>query len=177
MALGGLPKLLAALDSHFAFDPPKPMNIGKGKLPVWSLEGHWKPAILASLLPDQKAEIAAGERVDLSRLPPQLPHGVTVVLGRDQVIPFFPYGISYYRWAAAEGESSPPRRQVMATWELFEVRFRPDLDASLFDYRPHDAQQVDERTDEYIARLQSVMDRQGAGSPRTAAGSSQDSTR
>jgi hypothetical protein len=177
MALGGLPRLLAALDTHFTFDPPKPMTIGKGKLPVWSLEGHWKPAILANLLPDQQAEIAAGERVDLSKLPPQLPHGVTVVLGRDQVIPLFPYGISYYRLAAAEGEGPSPRRQLMATWELFEVRFRPDLDASLFDYRPHDAQQVDERTDEYVARLQTAMDRQGAGLPRTAAGPDNNSSR
>ncbi|MHB8969255.1 MAG: hypothetical protein ACYC3X_03520 [Pirellulaceae bacterium] len=163
MALGGLPKLLSALDAHFAFDPPKPMTIGQ--LPVWSLEGHWKPAMLANLLPDQKAAIEAGEPVDLSGLPPHLPHGVTLILGRDQVIPLFPYGISYYRLAAGEGDAASARRQPMATWELFDVRFRPDLDASQFDYRPHDSQQVDERTDEYIARLQAAMDRPGPPSP------------
>ncbi len=93
------------------------------------------------------------------------------------MIPLFPYGISYYRLVAAEGEGTSPRRQLMATWELFEVRFRPDLDASLFDYRPNDAQQVDERTDEYVARLQTAMDRQGAGLPRTAAGPENNSSR
>ena len=46
---------------------PSRMTIGT-KLPVWSLEGHWKPAMLANLLPDQKAAIVAGERVDLSGL-------------------------------------------------------------------------------------------------------------
>lgn len=175
MALGGLPKLLSALDTHFAFDPPKPMTIGQ--LPVWSLEGHWKPAMLANLLPDQKAAIAAGEPADLSGLAPHLPHGVTLILGRDQVIPLFPYGISYYRLAASEGDGTPARRQPMATWELFDVRFRPDLDASQFDYRPHDSQQVDERTDEYIARLQAAMDRQVSSPPRTADGSDEDSAR
>jgi hypothetical protein len=65
----------------------------------------------------------------------------------------------------------------MATWELFDVRFRPDLDASQFDYRPHDSQQVDERTDEYIARLQAAMDRQVSSPPRTADGSDEDSAR
>ncbi|MHB8863809.1 MAG: hypothetical protein ACYC6N_15510 [Pirellulaceae bacterium] len=164
MALGGLPKLMAALDMHFAFDSPQPMTIGQ--LPVWSLEGYWKPAVLANLLPDQKAAIEAGEPADLSALPPYLPHGVTIILGRDQVIPLFPYGISYYRLAAADRDEDAPRREPMATWELFEVRFRPDLDASQFDYRPHDAQQVDELTEEYIARLQSAMQRQASGSSK-----------
>ena len=95
MALGGLPKLLAALEANFDFDVPKLAEVGQ--LPVWSLEGHWKPTVLANLLPDQRPAILAGERADLSKLPPHLPHGVTLILGRDQVIPLFPYGISYYR--------------------------------------------------------------------------------
>ncbi len=78
MALGGLPRLLAALDTHFDFDPPKPMTIGQGKLPVWSLEGHWKPAILANLLPDQKAEIQRASGWTCRNCHLTLPHGVTV---------------------------------------------------------------------------------------------------
>jgi hypothetical protein len=156
MALGGLPKLLAALDTHFAFDVPRATTAGQ--LPVWNLEGRWKPAILANLLPEQRQAILAGEPADLSKLPPHLPHGVTLILGRDQVIPLFPYGISYYRSVAVDGDSDAPAdRQAMVTWELFEVRFRPDLNASLFDYRPNDSQQVDERTDEYVSRLRAAI--------------------
>jgi hypothetical protein len=158
MALGGLPKLLAALDTHFVFDVPTATVVGIEKLPVWRLEGRWKPAVLANLLPEQQQAILAGAPVDLSKLPPHLPHGVTLILGRDQVIPLFPYGISYYRNVTADGTSNAPTdRQAMVTWELFDVHFRPDLDTSLFDYRPNDNQQVDERTDEYITRLRAVM--------------------
>ena len=51
----------------------------------------------------------------------------------------------------------PAHRQALVTWELFEVRFRPDLSTSDFDYRPNDTQQVEERTDEYIARLRAAI--------------------
>lgn len=158
MALGGLPKLLAALDTHFVFDTPTATVVGQENLPVWIIEGRWRPAILANLLPDQQAAIQAGQSADLSALPPHLPHGVTLMLGRDQVIPLFPYAISYYRDAPSDRTSdAPAARQALVTWELFDVHFRSDLDASLFDYRPSDNQQVDERTDEYIARLRTVM--------------------
>lgn len=152
MALGGLPKLLAALEKHFAFDPPQASTVND--LPVWRVEGHWKPASLAALLPDASAD----RPPDLAALPPHLPHGVTLILGRDQVIPLFPYGISYFRQVAADPAApAATRRQPIVTWELFEVRLRPDLEPSMFDYRPHDDQEVEERTDQFIARLEAVL--------------------
>jgi hypothetical protein len=155
MALGGLPKLLVALNTHFDFEPPRATAVKQ--LPVWQLEGHWKPALLANLLPDQSTAILAGEPADLSKLPPHLPHGVTLILGRDQRIPLFPYGISYYRQVGPVDAGTPSGREPLVTWKLFEVRFRPDLNAGQFDYRPSDNQEVDERTDEYIARLKAAM--------------------
>jgi hypothetical protein len=159
MALGGLPRLLVALDSYFDFGPAKPLVVGE--LPVWSIDGRWKPHVLANLLPDQKDAILAGQQPDLSQLPSHLPHGVNVILGRDQVIPLFPYGISYYRFVP-DGEAM--RREPLATWGLYHVRLRPDLTASDFDYRPNDSQQVDERTDEYVARLEAAMTRPASAS-------------
>ncbi len=161
MALGGLPKLLTALNTHFDFDAPRPTVVGK--YPVWSLDGRWKPAMLANLLPDQRSAILAGQPADLTKLPPQLPHGVTLILGRDQVIPLFPYGISYYRdvWEDRRA-ATPTGRQPLVTWVLHDVGYRPDLSTSLFDYRPKDDQQVDDHTDEYIGRLRAAM----AGDPR-----------
>ncbi len=155
MALGGLPKLLAALDSHFTFDPPQASMVND--LPVWRVEGHWKPATLAKLLPGAAAT-HAGDPPDLAELPPHMPHGVTLILGRDQVVPLFPYGISYFRLVAADPAApNAVRRQPIVTWELFEVRLRPDLEPSMFDYRPHDNQEVEERTDQYITRLEAAM--------------------
>jgi hypothetical protein len=104
MALGGLPRLLSTLDGHFAFGRAKPLVIGK--LPVWSLEGQWKPKVLATLLPDQREAILAGQPAQLDKLPPHLPHGVTLILGRDEVVPLFPYSISYYRFKPVGGDPS-----------------------------------------------------------------------
>lgn len=160
MALGGLPKLLVALDAYFDFGAAKPLVV-RG-LPVWSIDGRWKREVLANLLLEQKDAILAGQEPDLSKLPDHLPHGVNVILGRDQVIPLFPYGISYYRFVE-DGEAT--RREALATWGLYNVRLRQDLSVTDFDYRPNDAQQVDERTDEYVARLEAAMKRTAAASP------------
>ena len=162
MALGGLPKLMDTLSGHFQFDQARPSMIGK--LPVWVVDGSWKPEVLANLLPDQAAAIRAGRTPKLDQLPEHLPHGVTLVLGRDRTIPLFPYSISYYReLPLEEGQGGPARRQSIVTWELFEVRFRPDLTPAHFDYQPGD-QEVDERTDEFIAQLRATMKQQSPAS-------------
>ncbi len=152
MALGGVPRLLSQLEENFQFRTPQPLMVAK--LPVWSVEGEWKPEVLARLLPDQKDDILAGRGAHLEALPQHLPHGVTLILGRDQIIPLFPYSFSFYRDESTEGNATP-RRVPLVTWELFEVRTRTDLDPSQFEFRPND-QQVKERTDEYIERLQAA---------------------
>ena len=40
-----------------------------GELPVWSIDGRWKPHVLANLLPDQKDAILAGQEERLSQAP------------------------------------------------------------------------------------------------------------
>ncbi len=103
LALGGVPRLLSQLEENFQFRAPQPLVIGN--LPVWSVEGEWKPAVLARLLPDQKDDILAGREAHLETLPEHLPHGVTIILGRDQIIPLFPYSFSFYRDVAVPGEA------------------------------------------------------------------------
>lgn len=156
MALGGLPKLMDSLSGHFQFQPARASKIGR--LPVWIVDGTWKREVLANLLPDQREAILAGGPVKLDQLPAHVPHGVTLVLGRDRTIPLFPYSVSYFReLPAREGEGGPPTRQRMVTWELFEVRFRPDLTPAQFEYQPGD-QEVDERTNEFVARLETAIE-------------------
>ncbi len=150
MALGGIPRLLSQLEQSFLFQAPKPILIGK--FPVWSLEGKWKPEVLATFLPAQKETILAGGAVDFDALPAHIPHGVNVILGRDEIIPLFPYSFSFYRQVSAPDGSDRPRRLPIVTWELFEVRVRPDLQPAQFEFRPTD-QEVRERTGEYVAHL------------------------
>jgi hypothetical protein len=147
LALGGLPKLMNSLVQYFDFGPAEPIVIRQ--LPLWKVEGTWKPDALAQLLADDNGP---AEAVDRNALPDQLPHGVTLVLGRDAVTPLFPYGVFYFREKQDEVGQGRATRRGIVSLELFEVRLRPDLEPRHFHYIPGD-QEVEERTDEYIARL------------------------
>ncbi len=154
MALGGLPRLLAKLNESFEFRPPQALTVDGH--PVWQVEGQWNRAALARMLPHQQEAILAGHEADLAELPEQVPHGVMLILGRDNVIPLFPYSISFYRdELPEEGLEASQQRRWMVNWKLREVRFRPDLRPSDFDFRPN-SQEVQERTDHYVARLQAA---------------------
>jgi hypothetical protein len=148
LALGGLPKLMDSLVKCFDFGPAEPIIIRQ--LPLWKVEGVWKPAALARLL---AGEDGGAEPVDLNDLPDQLPHGVTLILGRDEITPLFPYGVFYFREKQVEaGGQGRATRRGLVSLELFEVRLRPDLTSRHFEYVPGD-QEVEEKTEEYIARL------------------------
>jgi len=149
MALGGLPRLMAKLEEMFTFGVPQASTIGKH--PVWNVNGQWKRSVLAELLPRQRDAILAGDSANLDELPEQIPHGVTLVLGRDQVVPLFPYRFSFYRYGG-QRDNGAAERVPMVTWELFELRVRPELRPSDFDFRPTD-QEFQELTDSYVARL------------------------
>ena len=160
MALGGLPKLLHSLDANFQFGEPSPDKIGP--LPVWVLVGAWKTEKLVQLLPDQRADILAGKPPQLERLPAHLPDSVVVVLGRDDLIPLFPYRISYRRQAGIEATDADPRdvatirdndaASSILTVELFEVRGGVALDPRQFNYQAGE-QEVADQTDLFLQRL------------------------
>lgn len=156
MALGGVPRLLAKLEEHFQFQRAQPITIGGH--PVWKVEGQWKPAMLARMLPDQKETILGGGEPRLEDLPEQIPHGVTLILGRDQIIPLFPYSFLFYRTVVVNEETGQVQRAALVTWELFEVRIRPDFRPSDFQFQPGD-QEVQERTEQYIAQLKAAAEK------------------
>ncbi len=153
--LGGLGRLMAALDQNFAFQEPKADEIqftaadGKSvvKLPIWTVSGQWKPERLAALT-EQEPGKAGG-------LPEQLPDRVELVLGRtDQVLPLFPYRISYFRTPPVEKnvkEGAVPQPRELLTLELFNVSRKP-IDAREFQYQPGD-QDVKNLTPYYVQRL------------------------
>jgi hypothetical protein len=156
-ALGGLPRLLYSLDENFRFNEPRRDAIGR--LPVWVLDGQWKTEKLVRLLPDQAPDLLAGKPPRLERLPPHLPDSVTVVLGRDELIPLFPYRIAYRRQVAPSaslfgGAASRrgPTSRCIVMMELFEVRSRLPLDQAQFNYQAGEQEVVD-RTELFLERL------------------------
>jgi hypothetical protein len=154
--LGGLARLVGALDQNFAFDTPKADEIrftaGDGisivRLPIWTTSGTWKPQRLATLTDRDPQKPAS--------LPEQLPDRVDLVLGRtDDVLPLFPYRISYFRTPKpdknAPKDAAPPAPRELLTLELFNVSRKP-IEEREFQYQPGD-QDVKNLTPYYVQRL------------------------
>ena len=144
MGVGGLAQLLHGLADNFEFGDPESETISG--VNVWRINGRWKPEMLAKLVPEQSDAIREGLEVTLSQLPPQIPHQVSLVVGRDTPLPLFPYRVEFSREA---GESNTQRSILIM--ELFEVRLRPDLDPRLFEVPDGEQNLVDE-TDAYLRK-------------------------
>src|SRR5262249_6084721 len=89
--LGGLSRLLSALDANFQFAEPQADELrftaADGKslatLPVWNLTGRWKSEKIAALSEREPGKIGS--------LPEQLPDRVDLVLSRSEdLVPLFP---------------------------------------------------------------------------------------
>jgi hypothetical protein len=154
--LGGLARLVSALEQNFVFDTPQAEELrfnaadGKSivKLPIWIVQGEWKPERLATLTERQPGKTA--------KLPEQLPDRVEIVLGRtEEVLPLFPYRITYWRTQSAKDKASKdttaaaPRE--LLTLELFNVS-RKRIDLREFQYQPGD-QDVKDLTTFYVQRF------------------------
>lgn len=142
LMVGGLPQLVTELQQHFEFASPQEATLGE--LPVWVLTGTWKRSALERLYPNGIPPAAAW--------PPQLPEQVSVTLGRDRQLPYFPYRIIYTRRERTPQGGPTEKLIPIAATEFFEVRPRPDLDARHFSYQPND-QEVIDATDQFIRRL------------------------
>src|SRR5262245_53093139 len=151
--LGGLSRLLAALEQNFEFTAPRAeelrFNAAEGKtvvrLPIWTLTGQWKPERLASLTEQEPGKQKA--------LPEQLPDRVEIVLGRtEDVLPLFPYRITYWRTppAAKGSKDELPEPRELLTLQLFNVS-RKRIDLREFQYQPGD-QDVQNLTPSYVQR-------------------------
>src|SRR5262245_37117349 len=151
--LGGLARLVTALEQNFDFGAPRADELkfqaadGKAlmKLPIWVVTGEWKR--------ERLAELVAREVGKKGTLPEQLPNRVEIVMGRtDDVLPLFPFRITYWRTGPAEkGSAEPPPPRELLTLELFNVS-RKRIDPREFQYQPGD-QDVQNLTQFYVQRL------------------------
>jgi hypothetical protein len=115
-------------------------------VPVYTLTGEWRTERLAELLPGEKEKIAAGQMVDSSKLPEQMPEKVVLKLGRDD---FFPYRLEYWRRAALKDDDTPGALQAVVVMELYEVQINGAVDPRQFEFKPGDLDYIDQ-TKEYV---------------------------
>lgn len=144
LLMGGLSRLIEAQHMNFEFEEPQAGMLQN--VPVWVVGGHWRPAQLRSLL--------NGNDLPLDRLPGQLPARVELTLGRDNILPLFPYRLEWLRQVREEPAekktpSAEPRWEPMVTMELYEVSRRAQYDPARFEYDPGD-QEVEDVTQAYL---------------------------
>jgi hypothetical protein len=148
LALGGLPKLLGGIEKSFQFGPV--MESRLEDLRVWTIEGQWKPARLAQLLPEQKETIEAGKPADLTKLVANLPDRVVLHFGADD---FFPYRIEYWRSQPSDAPTkAKDPGKLLVLVELYEVRLGGKIDPLQFVFEHGDMKPTD-RTQEFLDKL------------------------
>ncbi len=146
LSLGGLPKLATSLKDSFQFGEVVANRLDE--LPVWSVEGRWRPERLAQFLPEQAESIRTGQEADLSKLTPNIPHKVVVHVGCDDL---FPYRIEY--WRAEASEAGAIHEKLMAVMEWYEVRIAAPIEPARFAFRSTVNLQPVDKTQEWLDRL------------------------
>lgn len=150
MAVGGLPKLLVTLRENFVdFKTVGTAPASGTELIV--LEGRWRGAKLAQLLPAQKAAIEAAKPISMKVWPDYLPDRVRIGIGKNDS---FPYLIEYYGpgGTAKAGQGSRSGSGLMASMELVDVQFDKSLPPELFQFDPG-ALKAEDWTDIYKEKL------------------------
>ena len=147
--LGGLPKLLRGLYLAFDFTTAE-AALAEDRLPVVRLQGQWKPAKLAQLLPEQAAQINAGGAADLGKLPPHVPHYVVLDLEQGGL---FPRRIEYWRRLPASPRSpTPPENRLLTSIDFLDVQINVPVDPSRFQFDPTGLS-VSHQTDQYLEMM------------------------
>lgn len=155
LALGGLPRLVAALAENFQFGAPQAVRSDKAAL--WVVAGRWKSEKLAELQPDLKEQILPGKPVHLERLPAQLPAEVRVVLGQNDLVP---HRIEYRRLPADSAANEKAAPLPIVVLEIVELQRRENLDDRLFAYQPGN-QEVADYTELYLGSLKLNLPAEG----------------
>lgn len=150
---GGLPQLLIELERHFAFYEVRAATWHD--VPVWITWGEWKPEVLNRLVPNAAAELDGPRRV--AKLPPHMPHIATVVLGREDLLPYqFEYRRKKDSADVQDGSAllDDAHTEPVLTMELFAVEVGGVIDPRQFAFNAGDRLVVD-GTRDYLLRATS----------------------
>ncbi len=147
LGLGGMAALLDQLDLWCIFSKVgETRPRGANEMPLYVLEGTWRPERLLFWLPDQREAVEKGQPVNISKLPPMLPDRMVVFLGRDDL---FPRRIEY---SASESRSFaddevPPLVRI----HFEDVQFDQSVDPRQFMFDSPVVAPVDD-TEGYVLR-------------------------
>lgn len=157
LGLGGIPRIVKGLDHSFQFTEASSATLDER--PVYRLRGGWEPHRLLALLPDQQAAIAAGQGINLQKLPKHVPWLVEIDLGQDD---YFPYRITYLRppagsekkLAKADFATLTAAVQPICQIEFYEVKLNSPINTQLFVYNQTTNLEIVDTTDKLLRTLQ-----------------------
>lgn len=128
--IGGIQRMLGLVRESFRFTTATAQELDG--LPVWTVDGEWSRPQLAALLPDQAEAIAGPTGISAADLPEGMPWSVRLSIGRRELFPF------RVEWLAIPGPrpAATTTPEVVAVFELYDVRLGEPVDATAFVYRP-----------------------------------------
>ena len=140
IAMGGMPRVLAAVEDSFNFSVVRRATFED--VPVWVILGQWKPEI--------RDQIQSRFRVRRGNLMTHMPNAVRVVLGRDEQFQYFPREIQYLR--VVEGETEEfVTATALVTLQFYDYSRTVAMNRSQFDYQRGDQIIVD-RTQAFLEK-------------------------
>jgi len=144
--LGGVQRMLALVREWFRFGAATAGELDG--MPVWLVEGSWDKPRLAALLPGRAEAVDAPGGIAAADLPDGVPWSVRLSVGKRELFPF------RVEWLAIPGprpvaETAP---EVVAVFELYDVRIGEPVDAGAFVYRPAVEGLIDV-TDQHLREL------------------------
>jgi hypothetical protein len=140
IAMGGLPRVLAAVEDSFNFSVVRRATFED--VPVWVISGQWKPEV--------RDEIQSRFRVRRGNLMTHIPNAVRIVLGRDDQFQYFPREIKYLR--VVEGVTGEfVTATALVTLQFYDYTRKVAMNRSQFDYQRGDQIIVD-RTQAFLEK-------------------------
>ena len=132
IAMGGLPRVLAAVEDSFKFSDVRRTTFED--VPVWVIVGQWKPEV--------RDKIQSRFRVRRGNLMTHMPNAVRIVLGRDKQFQYFPREIQYLR--VVEGATEEfVTATALVTLQFYDYTRKVTMNRSQFDYQRGDQIIVD----------------------------------
>ena len=140
IAMGGLPRVLAAVEDSFNFSVVRRATFED--VPVWVILGQWKPEV--------RDKIQSRFRVRRGNLMTHMPNAVRIVLGRDEQFQYFPREIQYLR--VVEGATEEfVTATALVTLQFYDYTRKVAMNRSQFDYQRGDQIIVD-RTQAFLEK-------------------------
>lgn len=128
--LGGIQRMLALVREWFQFTTTTAEELDG--MPVWRVEGSWNKELLAGLLRASTRNHDDPAGITAADLPEGMPWSVRLSIGRRELFPF------RVEWLAIPGPrpAATTTPEVVAVFELYDVRLGEPVDATAFVYKP-----------------------------------------